>query len=66
VVRTFYALLLRRSARLLTCEAEFAANYFTFLQRAKRDGLTIEAISLDADRPWTSARSRAEWATMSG
>lgn len=45
----FYALPLRKGARVLTCEAEYAANYVAFLQRAKRDGLTIEVIPSDAD-----------------
>lgn len=44
----FYALPLRQAARILTCEAEYAANYVAFLQRAKREGLTIEVIPSDA------------------
>jgi len=44
----FYALPLRRGARVLTCEAEYAANYVAFLQRAKRDGLVVEVIPSDA------------------
>ncbi|MEM6441107.1 MAG: aminotransferase class V-fold PLP-dependent enzyme, partial [Pseudomonadota bacterium] len=35
-------------ARILTCEAEYAANYVAFLQRAKRDDLTIEVVPSDA------------------
>ena len=38
----FYALPLKQGARILTCEAEYAANYVAFLHRAKRDALTIE------------------------
>ncbi|MCA0922870.1 aminotransferase class V-fold PLP-dependent enzyme [Pseudooceanicola nanhaiensis] len=45
----FYALPLRKGARVLTCEAEYAANYVAFLQRAKRDGIIIEVIPSDAD-----------------
>lgn len=45
----FYALPLARGSRILTCEAEYAANYLAFLQRAKRDGLIIDVIPSDAD-----------------
>ncbi len=44
----FYALPIKRGSRILTCEAEYAANYVAFLQRAKRDGLTIDVIPSDA------------------
>ena len=44
----FYALPLRRGARILTCEAEYAANYVAFLQRARRDDLRIEVAPSDA------------------
>lgn len=44
----FYALPLKAGSRILTCEAEYAANYVAFLQRAKRDGLQIEVIPSDA------------------
>lgn len=40
----FYALPLKPGSRILTCEAEYAANYVAFLQRAKRDDLTIEVV----------------------
>ncbi|MEM1430781.1 MAG: aminotransferase class V-fold PLP-dependent enzyme [Pseudomonadota bacterium] len=43
----FYALPLRPGARILTCEAEYAANYVAFLQRAKREDLRIEVIPSD-------------------
>ena len=43
----FYALPLKPGARILTCEAEYAANYVAFLQRAKRDNLTIDVIPSD-------------------
>ena len=44
----FYALPLEKGARILTCEAEYAANYVAFLQRAKRDRLTIDVVPSDA------------------
>lgn len=44
----FYALPLKPGSRILTCEAEYAANYVAFLQRAKRDNLTIDVIPSDA------------------
>jgi selenocysteine lyase/cysteine desulfurase len=40
----FYALPLKPKSRILTCEAEYAANYVAFLQRAARDDLIIEVI----------------------
>ncbi len=43
----FYALPLKPKTRILTCEAEYAANYVAFLQRAKRDDLTIEVVPSD-------------------
>ena len=43
----FYALPIKRGARILTCEAEYAANYVAMLQRAKHDDLSIEAIPSD-------------------
>ena len=43
----FYALSLKPGSRILTCEAEYAANYVAFLQRAKRDDLKIEVIPSD-------------------
>ncbi|RKF13794.1 aminotransferase class V-fold PLP-dependent enzyme [Roseovarius spongiae] len=44
----FYALPIERGARILTCEAEYAANYVAMLHRAERDGLRIEVIPSDA------------------
>lgn len=44
----FYALPLKPGTRILTCEAEYAANYVAFLQRAKRDDLKIEVVPSDA------------------
>ena len=43
----FYALPLKPKSRILTCEAEYAANYVAFLQRAKKDDLTIEVVPSD-------------------
>lgn len=44
----FYALPLSAGTRILTCEAEYAANYVALLQRAKKDKLTIEVVPSDA------------------
>ena len=43
----FYALPLKAGDRILTCQAEYAANYVAFLQRAKRDGVEIVVIPND-------------------
>jgi len=45
----FYALPLKPGDRILTGEAEYAANYVAFLQRAKRDGAVIDVVPSDAD-----------------
>lgn len=44
----FYAIPLAPGSRILTAEAEYAANYVAFLQRAKREDLKIEVIPSDA------------------
>lgn len=44
----FYALSFRSGDRILTAEAEYAANYVAFLQVAKRTGATIDVVPSDA------------------
>lgn len=44
----FYALQFRAGDRILTAEAEYAANYVAFLQIAKRTGAIIEIVPSDA------------------
>ncbi len=44
----FYSLTLRQGDRILTAEAEYAANYVAFLQVARRTGATIEIVPSDA------------------
>lgn len=44
----FYSLPLRRGDRILTAEAEYAANYVAFLQVAKRTGAVIDVVPSDA------------------
>jgi len=46
--QVFYGLRLKAGDRVLTCQAEYAANYVAYLQRAKRDGIIIEVIPNDA------------------
>jgi selenocysteine lyase/cysteine desulfurase len=45
----FYALRFQPGDRILTAQAEYAANYVAFLQVAKRTGVTIDVIPNDAD-----------------
>jgi cysteine desulfurase / selenocysteine lyase len=44
----FYSLPFRAGDRILTAEAEYAANYVAFLQVARRTGATIEIVPSDA------------------
>jgi selenocysteine lyase/cysteine desulfurase len=44
----FYSLSLRQGDRILTAEAEYAANYVAFLQVAKRTGAIVEVVPSDA------------------
>ena len=44
----FYSLPFRKGDRILTAEAEYAANYVAFLQVAKRTGAVIEVVPSDA------------------
>lgn len=46
--QVFYGLKLKAGDRVLTCQAEYAANYVAYLQRAERDGIVIEVIPNDA------------------
>jgi selenocysteine lyase/cysteine desulfurase len=45
----FYALRFAPGDRILTAEAEYAANYVAFLQVARRTGAVIEVVPSDAD-----------------
>ncbi|MCK1653769.1 aminotransferase class V-fold PLP-dependent enzyme [Bradyrhizobium sp. 149] len=44
----FYSLSFRKGDRILTAEAEYAANYVAFLQVAKRTGAVIDVVPSDA------------------
>lgn len=44
----FHALQFEPGDEILTAEAEYAANYVSFLQRAKRDGVVVRTVPSDA------------------
>ena len=43
-MNAFYALPIKPGSRILTSEAEYAANYVAFMARAKKDALTIDIV----------------------
>ena len=44
----FYSLAFAPGDRILTAEAEYAANYVAFLQRARRTGVVVDVVPSDA------------------
>ena len=46
-VRAFYSIRLEPGDVVLTCEAEYAANYVAMLQQCNRHGATIECVASD-------------------
>ena len=47
-MNAFYALPIKPGSRILTSEAEYAANYVAFMARAKKDALTIDIVPSNA------------------
>ncbi|HBQ36688.1 MAG TPA: aminotransferase [Rhodobacteraceae bacterium] len=45
--QAFYSLPLKQGDRIITCQAEYAANYVAYLQRAKTHGVIIEVVPND-------------------
>lgn len=42
--QAFHSLPMKRGDRVITCEAEYAANYVSLLQRQRRDGIEIDVV----------------------
>jgi cysteine desulfurase/selenocysteine lyase len=42
--QAFYSIAFEPGDRVITCEAEYGANYVAYLHRAKRDGLVVEVV----------------------
>ncbi|MGY4351833.1 selenocysteine lyase/cysteine desulfurase [Bradyrhizobium sp. GM7.3] len=55
----FYALPFSKGDRILTAEAEYAANYVAFLQVANRTGVAIDVVPSDASGELDVTRSNA-------
>jgi cysteine desulfurase / selenocysteine lyase len=55
----FYALPFREGDRILTAEAEYAANYVAYLQVAKRTGAIVDVVPSDDSGELDVARSKA-------
>ncbi|PLW76191.1 aminotransferase class V-fold PLP-dependent enzyme [Cohaesibacter celericrescens] len=45
--QVFYTLPLKAGDRIITCQAEYAANYVAFLHRQKKDGIEIDVVPND-------------------
>src|SRR6266496_3309433 len=47
--QAFWSLPLRPGDRILTCEAEYASSYISYLQAVERTGVRVEVVPSDAD-----------------